>query len=260
VIKSGWYKMAANQEPMSETFFTLPLEIQEEILRRTPVPGRQLAGISRASQGLYQASYQPYLEQLCAEPIRFEEFTRYTLTQPLIMGEHHCFTESGVTSLVNCDTRVYIRRNSNSYDEIQNVSEINLNDNTISVQATNDLISSDTFMHNLSSLAHGPDFDLLTEYRIRQQRLGCVKRQPNYAKNYVISKLDTIYKAPIRDLGDDVYVYMYLWINSYAFNIYVPPRNDLFFPPRPTNELLEILNKEIVRLYLAIRHELDKLD
>jgi hypothetical protein len=252
--------MEANPEPVSATFFTLPEELQEEILRRTQQPGRQLAGISRASRGLYGASYRPYLEQLCQEPILYEEFTRYALTHPLIMGEHYCFTESGVTSILYCDTTVHVRRNSNSYDEIRNVSEINLNDNSISVQASNSAISTDEFVQGHGSVAHGPNFDLLTEYRIRQQRLGCVNRQPNYAKNYVISKLDTIYKAPIRDLSDDIYVYMYLWINSYAYNVFPAPRNDLFFPPRPVNELLEILNKEIVRLYLAIRREVEKLD
>lgn len=246
--------MAETNEPVSSEFFDLPLEMQEEILRQ--VPPRRLPAISQAGQNLYQATFRSYLERLCAESISRTEINRYTLTQPLLVGNHFCFRE--FENVINCDTEIYIRRNTDSYNSIRLLTQIEFN-RSVSFQLTNEIKPSDLLIDELSA-ATMSEFDLLTEYRIRLNRLGCISRQPNYAKNQVIQILDTNYQAPIQGLEDDIWTYLYLWMNAYCFNVYPPPRNDIFFPQRPVEELLEILNKEIVRLYLAIRHELVKLD
>jgi hypothetical protein len=245
--------MAQTNEPVSEEFFNLPPEVQEEILRRVPV--KRLAPISRSSSALYAAASRPYLERLCAEPIQPIELQRYALTFPLIVGSHACY--NGETT-VECHTEMYVRRGTWSYNQMLTVSNIDPNNNNVIFEQGNYIRTYDEFRLALET-SFNDELDLLSEYRIRSLRLGCVQRDPDYAKSMVLRKLDTIYKAPIRGLDDDIWVYQYLWMNSYAFNVYPPPRDDLFFPPHPTNELPEILNREIVRLYLAIRQELVKL-
>lgn len=247
--------MAEPQEPISEDFFNLPLELQEEIMRQVRL--RQLPGISRASRELYQTAYQPYLERLCAEPLRQAEINRYVRTLPLILGNHFCINE--IDTMVTCDTEVYIRLPTNNYKTIRIQSDVNLNLNTIILQSSDRSMTGDNFITEMNQ-ASMSDFDLLSEYRIRASRLGCVRRQPNYARDFVIHKLDTIYRAPINSLDDEIWVFLYLWMNSYSFNIYPSPSQNLFFPPKSTSELLEIINHEVVRLFIAIRKKLEKLD
>lgn len=85
------------------------------------------------------------------------------------------------------------------------------------------LASAEKFRHAdaaaLESL-FATNMDLLREFRIRMERLGCMIRDPEYAHRETLKLLNFHYRRRVNgSLGDRITLYMYLYMNAWVFNL-----------------------------------------
>lgn len=252
-------------EPPEETldiaqFNALPDELKEHIISSRP---DLIAKLSRVNRNFYDLSVRPYLERLCSRPIQQKEVQGYIATTPLIVGTHYCYSGPYADYDIDCSTDVYIRRPRNDYVRITLFSGINMSPLELEIQTRsaniNHIVISETF-----------EYDLITQYNILRNRLGCVQRHADYAKEYILRDQDDRYHtimAQFKDphvefshkVANQISLFHILWMNAYAFNIspsVIIPTGDIQDIPAFMNSI----NKEIPRLYTAIRKAIMRLD
>lgn len=251
-------------EPPEETldiaqFNALPNELKEHIISSRP---DLIAKLSRTNKNFYDLSIRPYLEELCSRPIQQNELQRYIATTPLIVGQHYCYSGPYTDYEIECSTDIYIHRPHHDYIEISlysgiDMSPLKLNMRTHSSEGT--IIVSKKY-----------EYDLITQYNILRNRLGCVQRHADYAKEYILRDQDDRYHtimAQFKDphvefshkVANQISLFHILWMNAYAFNIspsVIIPTGDIQDIPAFMNSI----NKEIPRLYTAIRKAIMRLD
>ena len=105
-------------------FNALPDELKEHIISSRP---DLIETLSRVNRDFYRLSVRPYLERLCSRPIQQNELQRYIATNPLIVGQHYCYSGPYADYDIDCSTDVYIHRPRNrDYIEISLYSGIDM--------------------------------------------------------------------------------------------------------------------------------------
>jgi hypothetical protein len=125
---------------------------------------------------------------------------------------------------------------------------------------------------------HLPIIDLLSQYRILYQRLGCVARSSTYVKDQVVSQLEAQYQVFRQqdDLISLIVTWTYLYLQAWAFNIYPLPAVHEFDEdpanyftqdgrfewgenPEKEDEIMMMID-EVTMMYQKVRRAIDQLE
>ena len=251
-------KMEAPEEHLDiAQFNALPDELKEHIIRFRP---DIITKLTRVNRNFYDLSIRPYLEKLCQLRTQNRELQEYIATQPLILGHHYCFSGAYTDYEIECATTVYIRRPQNDYIFVDLRSGINFSPLGLEISKGGGIAGG-------IAVSDNEELDLITQYNILRNRLGCVHRHATYAKEYILRNLDDRYHTVMetrnvnfdRNVTSQISLFQMLWMNSYSFNI----SPSISFPTGDIQDIpafMNKINKEIIRLYTAIRKAVIRLD
>lgn len=274
----------------------LPLEIQEHILRYRP---ELIIPYTKTSSDIRNITSRLYVEELCKRPISYLEIEAYLDKFPTLFSIYYppdkqfiIYYKIGQSKyiedifkldiyLIDRDTTdpdlIYFARNDPvhliTYAPVTNLGRVPLDSSTVHAMVLQMCQYNRKYCTQL---------DLLSIYRILQNRLGCVYRQPDYAKQYVLKYLDDVYNKYLQNRTIDILIdtHAYLFIHSKIFNIYpsIQPldiHNWIFdntgkpiaelgelltdFDKRNMNNTIKTMEKEVPQMYVQIRNILEHL-
>jgi len=274
----------------------LPPEIQERILRYHP---ELVIPYTKTSSDIRNITSRLYVEELCKRPISDLEIKAYLDESPTLFSIYYPPEKQFI---------IYYKIGQSKY--IEDIFKLDINligrdtvDPYLTHFATNGptylityapvtdlggvpLDSSTVYTMVLQMCRYGDKYcsqlDLLSIYRILQNRLGCVYRQPDYAKQYVLKYLDDVYNEYLQNRTIDILIntHAYLFIHSKIFNIYPSiqpldihdwiidntgkPIAELGeflsdFDKRNMSNTIKTMEKEIYQMYVQIRNILEHL-
>lgn len=212
------------------SFELLPSEIKTEIFGQ--IPETSLIG-NQLNRKAYSAASKILLRDICTRPISEKEIRAYIATQPRLIG----IVESDISWLKIDDLHTTVLFLQNYSDNPAHAewahTYINLYEDQsteyteLSYQGSNEthgweneeLFKVDT-VYNITFRRPGSTLDLVSMYRILSKRLGCIKLDPNFAKQYVLDKFEQIVTATpsiLYPLYLHIYLLMYVWIFNLHF-------------------------------------------
>jgi hypothetical protein len=323
------------------TIETLPIELRERIIQARQEP-ELIRAYTRASRRLYEATTNPYLRRLCAEPISWQEIQRYVATGPKSVGLFGGLPRDywdifnykyWTVQLYTLARNIYDDRDdSPQYFEQMlllvtswSIRPQDLDLNELDEEQRDEIVSypflyrpilMSTYLESdRYGVVHGseiadlaksqqrhwrdvklepyptvegapifdprgnlPMIDLLSQYRILFQRLGCVARNSTYAKEQVVSQLEAQYQVFRQqdDLISLIVTWTYLYLQAWAFDIYPLPavhefnaEEDNYFSPDGKFEWgndpdkedeINLMIDEVTMMYQKVRRAIDQLD
>ena len=115
-------------------------------------------------------------------------------------------------------------------------------------------------------------FDILSQYHIFNQRLGCININPTYVKNHLLSLFDQIIDRYLNH-SNPIYIldlYCYLIGHTWIFNILYPvPREEIFIlvdddrfplPGEMEKPVIVQIKSDITELIAIIKRKINQLD
>lgn len=272
-------------------FTDLPAEMQHRTLELLP---RSAPTYSLVSHGFQELTSDMYWN-LCQKPITLEERLKYVRTEPHTFAayQNHGNRMKYVESMIY-QSQYYIDRQNHKYlggshiltffaESTLDVMEPGSPPTPVFVSTIYYLGSTldpSNVEETIKPLVEGwyinqnpptnPQvaLDLVSEYRILLQRVGCgVRSQGNFARNRILGYLDAIYRSAqtstdVRLLSE---AYVHFYTESMLHNLYPLPKiinldEDSFFadgtsPVRPTG--VAELKAEIERLYPLLRRSIE---
>lgn len=200
-----------------EFFNVLPPEFRENIIAQRPELVRAFSQVNPEYQELLR---RQVMQQVCNTPVSDPE-SILARNRQKIRGIMYVDNYNGGIIII---TDVVIRPLGR--DLVSSVSMIVLNPTgTMAFLDPKNNLMTVGFNHR-----QNPRNDLMMEYNIMSNRLNCMKINPNFAKHNVIQRLDQFkefYERYVKskDIIDYnylyalIFVYIYLVMNSYVFNI-----------------------------------------
>lgn len=295
------------------SFEELPLEIQEQIVEQNP---EMVTTLSRI-RPFYQATSRTYLQTLCQQPITPSEISNYLDGRPTLFGtfglsknyftlytrssgDRYFYTDFGLEVLGVDITgedldpemlqlidefgplfspeyrpRIGIEAVDTHFDDYftQDIKE------TVESYLRSRRVQRSELVTNFPEVLLKPELDLVSIYRILQTRLGCVSRQPDFAKTEVLRRLDLVYNNYTQN--PDILLLLtthgYLFLQASVLNVYPSPTIyailEIAFtsdglaiadPNEPenfdkANSDVAAMRQEIEPLYLKVRQALEDL-
>lgn len=200
----------------------LPADVKRQIFGQSPALLQQSQSLSR---GMQQTTKQQYLSQLCSRPISQRELKKYLATNPIDVA--------------------YIKVRSIEYSEFVDTTYYHYTPTQVSrpdeasfyysiytgfagkTYSGDNYVVSLPFYSTVATEVPARDnvlLDLLTQYRIYQQRLRCIQLDPSFAGNQVRANFNAIINHEFWTWSDNpitaqVKLLAYLKLNSYVLGL-----------------------------------------
>lgn len=228
-------------------FEKLPPEIQEYILSQNP---ELITSYTKINPYMKNITSRIYLKELCDKNVSYNELKNFLINNPTKFGVYDLsitnikifdrirssdiyFKTTNYINLINIEFDYQnIKLFKPTYINTTNifaVADLNIISDFNGIQFINDILNKN-LNNTIQSTYISPSLcysqlDLLSQYRIYKNRLGCIQRNPNYAKEKILKQLDSTYNFYLynKNIISLLATHAYMDLQASVLNIYPPP-------------------------------------